>query len=106
MITHGGGRIVNVSSRGAFRGEPDGPAYGASKAALINMCEALAPELAADYEAILVHLNAAAAKEVESEDFFAFRSEHARQQLPRDKLVGLDDVGHALMVVLPGLPGN
>ena len=29
MIEHGGGRIVNVSSRGAFRGEPDHPAYGA-----------------------------------------------------------------------------
>src|SRR5207247_2368275 len=28
------GRIVNVSSRGAFRGEPVFPAYGASKAGL------------------------------------------------------------------------
>ncbi|HUQ61489.1 SDR family oxidoreductase [Lentzea sp.] len=28
------GSIVNVGSRGAFRGEPDHPAYGASKAAL------------------------------------------------------------------------
>ena len=28
------GRIVNVGSRGAFRGEPDIPAYGASKAGL------------------------------------------------------------------------
>jgi 3-oxoacyl-[acyl-carrier protein] reductase len=28
------GSIVNVGSRGAFRGEPDYPAYGASKAAL------------------------------------------------------------------------
>ena len=33
MIEAGGGRIVNVSSRGAFRGEPRSPAYGASKAA-------------------------------------------------------------------------
>ena len=30
MIPRGGGRIVNVSSRGAFRGEPGQPAYGAS----------------------------------------------------------------------------
>jgi NAD(P)-dependent dehydrogenase (short-subunit alcohol dehydrogenase family) len=34
MIAAGGGRIVNVSSRGAFRGEPAQPAYGASKAGL------------------------------------------------------------------------
>jgi NAD(P)-dependent dehydrogenase (short-subunit alcohol dehydrogenase family) len=38
----GGGRIVNVSSRGAFRGEPDFPAYGASKAALNSMGQSLA----------------------------------------------------------------
>ena len=34
MVTHGGGRVINVSSRGAFRGEPGQPAYGASKAGL------------------------------------------------------------------------
>ena len=32
MIPQGGGRIVNITSRGAFRGEPTKPAYGASKA--------------------------------------------------------------------------
>ena len=42
------GRIVNVGSRGAYRGEPDVPAYGASKAGLHafgqSMALALAPE--------------------------------------------------------------
>lgn len=46
MIAQGGGRIVNVSSRGAFRGEPTGPAYGASKAALNAMSQSLARYLA------------------------------------------------------------
>jgi NAD(P)-dependent dehydrogenase (short-subunit alcohol dehydrogenase family) len=46
MIEMGGGRIVNVSSRGAFRGEPDAPAYGASKAALNAMSQSLAVALA------------------------------------------------------------
>ena len=46
MIEHGGGRIVNVSSRGAFRGEPHGPAYGASKAGLNSMSQSLAKLLA------------------------------------------------------------
>lgn len=47
MIAQGsGGRIVNVSSRGAFRGEPSGPAYGASKAALNSMSQSLAKYLA------------------------------------------------------------
>jgi 3-oxoacyl-[acyl-carrier protein] reductase len=45
MIAGGGGRIVNVSSRGAFRGEPTHPAYGASKAGLIAFGQSLARAL-------------------------------------------------------------
>jgi 3-oxoacyl-[acyl-carrier protein] reductase len=40
-----GGRIVNVSSRGAFRGEPRQPAYGAGKAGLIALAQSLARAL-------------------------------------------------------------
>ena len=46
MIRQGGGHIVNVSSRGAFRGEPGQPAYGASKAGLNAMGQSLAQALA------------------------------------------------------------
>ena len=46
MIQQGGGRIVNISSRGAFRGEPTAPAYGASKAALNSLGQSLAKLLA------------------------------------------------------------
>ena len=46
MIGQGGGRIVNISSRGAFRGEPSAPAYGASKAGLNAMSQSLAQALA------------------------------------------------------------
>jgi NAD(P)-dependent dehydrogenase (short-subunit alcohol dehydrogenase family) len=40
-----GGRIVNVASRGAFRGEPTHPAYGASKAGLTALGQSLARAL-------------------------------------------------------------
>jgi len=46
MIENGGGRMVFVSSRGAFRGEPDQPAYGASKAGLNALAQSLAQQLA------------------------------------------------------------
>jgi 3-oxoacyl-[acyl-carrier protein] reductase len=46
MIRQGYGRIVNISSRGAFRGEPTAPAYGASKAGLNAMSQSLAKYLA------------------------------------------------------------
>ncbi|MGW7430610.1 SDR family NAD(P)-dependent oxidoreductase [Streptomyces sp. NPDC054861] len=42
----GGGRIVNIGSRGAFRGEPDHPAYGATKAAVHALGQSLAVALA------------------------------------------------------------
>ncbi|MFJ8000613.1 SDR family NAD(P)-dependent oxidoreductase [Streptomyces sp. NPDC096310] len=40
------GRIVNIGSRGAFRGEPDHPAYGATKAAVHALGQSLAVSLA------------------------------------------------------------
>ncbi|GAB2534055.1 SDR family oxidoreductase [Nocardia heshunensis] len=39
------GRIVNIGSRGAFRGEPDHPAYGATKAAVQALGQSLALSL-------------------------------------------------------------
>jgi NAD(P)-dependent dehydrogenase (short-subunit alcohol dehydrogenase family) len=41
-----GGYVVNISSRGAFRGEPEAPAYGASKAGLNSLSQSLAVALA------------------------------------------------------------
>lgn len=46
LAGQGGGRIVNVSSRGAFRGEPEAPAYAASKAGLNALSQSLAKALA------------------------------------------------------------
>ena len=46
MAEQGGGRIVNISSRGAFRGEPESPAYGASKAGLNSLSQSMAKALA------------------------------------------------------------
>jgi NAD(P)-dependent dehydrogenase (short-subunit alcohol dehydrogenase family) len=42
----GGGAVVNVSSRGAFRGEPDCPAYAASKAGMNAFGQSMALVLA------------------------------------------------------------
>jgi len=47
MMQQGGGKIINISSRGAFRGEPDAPAYGAAKAGLNQLSQSLAWALAA-----------------------------------------------------------
>src|SRR5258707_1608754 len=46
MVGQGRGRIVTISSRGAFRGEPNAPAYGATKAGLNALSQSLAKALA------------------------------------------------------------
>jgi len=46
MIRQKQGCIINIGSRGAFRGEPTAPAYGASKAGLHALGQSLAQALA------------------------------------------------------------
>lgn len=48
MRAQGGGKIINVSSRAAFRGETEFADYGASKAALVNLTRSIARGCAKD----------------------------------------------------------
>ena len=48
MQKNNGGKFINISSRGAFRGEPKAPAYGASKAGLNALGQSMAQALAKD----------------------------------------------------------
>lgn len=47
MPRHGASRIVNVGSRGAFRGEPRNPSYGASTAGIAAFGQSIAKALGA-----------------------------------------------------------
>jgi 3-oxoacyl-[acyl-carrier protein] reductase len=46
MIGQGGGKIINISSRGAFRGEPHALPYGAGKAGMNSFGQSMAWALA------------------------------------------------------------
>lgn len=48
MKAQGGGKIINVASRAAFRAETDAPAYAVSKAGMVNLTRCLARALAQD----------------------------------------------------------
>jgi 3-oxoacyl-[acyl-carrier protein] reductase len=48
MRRQGGGKIINVASRAAFRGETEFADYGASKAALVNLTRSIARGCAKD----------------------------------------------------------
>jgi 3-oxoacyl-[acyl-carrier protein] reductase len=48
MRKTGGGKIINIASRAAFRGETEFADYGASKAALVNLTRSIARACAKD----------------------------------------------------------
>jgi NAD(P)-dependent dehydrogenase (short-subunit alcohol dehydrogenase family) len=48
MRANGGGKVINVASRAAFRGETEFADYGASKAALVNLTRSIARACAKD----------------------------------------------------------
>jgi 3-oxoacyl-[acyl-carrier protein] reductase len=48
MRRQGGGKIINIASRAAFRGEVEFADYGASKAALVNLTRSIARACARD----------------------------------------------------------
>jgi 3-oxoacyl-[acyl-carrier protein] reductase len=48
MRPQGGGKIINIASRSAFRAETESPAYAVSKAGMVNLTRCLARALAAE----------------------------------------------------------
>jgi 3-oxoacyl-[acyl-carrier protein] reductase len=97
MIGQGGGRIVNVSSRGAFRGEPNAPAYGASKAGLNAMGQSLAQALAPHN--IFVHTVAPGYVETDrvQDTLGGPRGEEIRNQSPLGRVAQPEEVARTIL---------
>lgn len=105
MRARGGGRIVNVSSRGAFRGEPEAPDYGAAKAGLNALTQSLAVALA-PYGIVV----AAVAPGFVETDMTAARlgspeGRAIRAQSPLDRFAGAEEIAKAVLFLAdPELP--
>lgn len=97
MMRSGGGRIVNVSSRGAFRGEPDGPAYGASKAGLNALSQSLAIALAPHNIFIGVVAPGFVETDMAAEWLDGKRGDAIRAQSPLGRVARPDEVAHAVL---------
>ncbi len=97
MIEHGGGRIVNVSSRGAFRGEPDNPAYGASKAGLNSMSQSLAQRLAPHNIFVGVVAPGYVETDLVAEKLAGPEGDAIRRQSPLGRVARPEDVAQAVL---------
>ena len=96
MIERKEGAIINISSRGAFRGEPNQPAYGASKGGLNALTQSMAKKLGKHG----IRVAAVAPCFVETEmvaDILSGPSGDAiRAQSPFNRVASVEDVANAV----------
>jgi NAD(P)-dependent dehydrogenase (short-subunit alcohol dehydrogenase family) len=92
-----GGRIVNVSSRGAFRGEKSQPAYGASKAGLNSLTQSLALALGPAGIAVTAVAPGFVETDMANETLKSPRGPEIRAQSPFNRVARADEVAAAVV---------
>ncbi len=92
-----GGRIVNVSSRGAFRGEPRHPAYGASKACLNAFGQSMARALAPFGISVGTVAPGYVETEMAAADLNSARGEEIRAQSPFNRVATPEEIAAAVV---------
>jgi 3-oxoacyl-[acyl-carrier protein] reductase len=98
MLRNGtGGRIVNVASRGAFRGEPDQPAYGASKAGMIAMGQSLARALGPHGIAVMSVAPGFTETDMARAELTGESGERRRAESPLNRVARADEVAAAVL---------
>jgi 3-oxoacyl-[acyl-carrier protein] reductase len=97
MVRGGGGHIVNVSSRGAFRGEPSQPAYGASKAGVIAFGQSLARALGPHGIAVTAVAPGFTETEMAAEELAGERGDQRRAESPLGRVATPEEVASAVV---------
>ena len=92
-----GGRIVNVTSRGAYRGEPRHPAYGASKAGLNSFGQSMARALAPLGIAVATVAPGYVATDMALDDLNSPRGEEIRAQSPFNRVATPEEIATAVV---------
>jgi NAD(P)-dependent dehydrogenase (short-subunit alcohol dehydrogenase family) len=93
----GGGRIVNVASRGAFRGEPCQPAYGASKAGLIALGQSLARALGPRGITVTAVAPGFVETDMAAEELAGEKGRARREESPLGRVATPDDIAAAVL---------
>jgi 3-oxoacyl-[acyl-carrier protein] reductase len=97
MVRTGGGTIVNVSSRGAFRGEPTHPAYGASKAGIIAFGQSLARALGPDGITVTAVAPGFVDTDMAAEVLAGPKGDEVRAQTPVGRIATPEEVAAAIV---------
>lgn len=97
MMERREGRIINVTSRGAFRGEPNSPAYGASKAALNAFSQSLAQHLAPYNIAVTAVAPGWVDTDMARPTLESPVGEAVRQQSPLHRVARPEEIAHTIL---------
>ena len=97
MLKGGTGRIVNVSSSGAYRGERRAPAYGAAKGGLIAFSNALARALAEHRIAVTTVVPSWTETDMAADSLEGPRADAIRSESPFARIATPVDVAKAVL---------
>jgi 3-oxoacyl-[acyl-carrier protein] reductase len=97
MMERQQGRIINVTSRGAFRGEPNATAYGASKAGLNAFSQSLAQHLAPYHIAVTAIAPGWVATDMAQPFLDSPAGEAIRQQSPLNRVASPEEIAHTIL---------
>lgn len=97
MKDKGGCKIVNISSRGAFRGEPDAPAYGASKAGLNSFGQSMAKALAKYNIMVYTIAPGFVATEMAEYAMVGERGDEIRNQSPLKRIAQPEEIAQTVL---------
>ena len=96
MREHGGGKIINIASRAAFRGETEFADYGASKAAIVNLTRSIARACARDNIVASCVAPGFIETEMARSELEAHRQE-ILEQIPLRRVGSVDDVASVIL---------
>jgi NAD(P)-dependent dehydrogenase (short-subunit alcohol dehydrogenase family) len=91
MIAQNYGRIVNIASIAGKEGNPNAPAYSASKAGVIALTKSLGKELAR-YDIAVNCVTPAAAKTAIFDQMTQAHIDYMLSKIPRARFVGVDEI--------------
>jgi NAD(P)-dependent dehydrogenase (short-subunit alcohol dehydrogenase family) len=96
MRAHGGGRIINIASRAAFRGETEFADYGASKAALVNLTRSIARSCAPQGITAVAVAPGFVQTDMAAEAI-ATQGDELRAQVPMGRIATVEDVAGVIV---------
>jgi NAD(P)-dependent dehydrogenase (short-subunit alcohol dehydrogenase family) len=101
---HGGGRIINIASRAAFRGDvPEYMTYAASKAGLVALTRSIARGCGADGIRAFVVAPGFVRTDMAQDFIDEFGEAHALRDLATHRLTEPDDVAPTVVFLASGL---